>query len=123
MSEDKFDDRYVGYREHAAAMQRADAELARLRERQATTEATLLHEVAAVRTDIGEMKQLLLRQPAPTTPDHNALVTHRALDAMTQAAERLAGSNIVAPRSPVLMALAILGAAAVGAFIWQFVGG
>lgn len=121
MSEEKFDDRYVGFREHAAAMQRADAELARLRERQATTEAALLHEVAAVRTDIGEMKQILLRQPAAAV-DHNALVTHRALDAMTQAAERLSGPSNT-QRSPVLLSLAILGAGAVGAFIWQFIGG
>lgn len=89
-------------------MQRADGELARLRERQATTEAALLHEVAAVRADVGELKQLLLRQPLPAPVDHGALATHRLADTL---AERLEGASGAKP-SPVLIAFAM-----------QFIGG
>lgn len=110
MSEEgKFDDRYVGFREHAAAQQRTDSELARLRERQATTEATLLHEVSAVRSDVAEVKQLMLRPPppAPQQPvDHMALAMQRFADI----AERQKGGSA----SPFLIAFAVLGALALG---------
>lgn len=107
MADDSFDDRYVGFREHAAAQQRFDSELARLRERQATTEATLLHEVAGVRADVAEMKQMLLR-PAPPPVDHGALALQRALDALTS---KPSGSH------PFLTVMAVVGALAVGAVI------
>ena len=100
-----FDDRYVGYREHAAATQRASEEMARLRERQATTEATLLHEVAAVRSDVGELKQLMLR-PAGAPVDHAALAMQRAMDLM----ERRPSAG----GSPFLIIFAVLGALALG---------
>ena len=100
-----FDDRYVAYREHAAAVHRTSEEIARLRERQATTEATLLHEVAAVRTDVSEMKQIMLRQPAERV-DHGALAMQRAMD-MMEANRRPGGS-------PFLIIFAVLGALALG---------
>lgn len=104
---DGFDDRYVAYREHAQAMQRTDAELARLRERQATTEATLLHEVAAVRSDVAEVKQIMLKAPTPPPPiDHGALAMQRAMDMLEQ--KRGGGP------SPFLIVFAILGALALG---------
>lgn len=112
------DERYVGYREHAAAQQRVDSEIARIRERQATTEATLLHEVTAVRSDIGEIKQLMLRQPEPKV-DHQALASHRALDVL---AEKL-GESSNNKTSPLLIAFALLGAVALGAFGMQLIGG
>ena len=99
-----FDDRYVAYREHAAAVQRTSEELARLRERQATTEATLLHEVAAVRSDVGELKQILLRQPEQV--NHGALAAQRAMDMME--------SNRGKGGSPFLVIFAVLGALALG---------
>ena len=112
---DGFDDRYVAYREHAQAMQRTDAELARLRERQATTEATLLHEVAAVRSDVAEVKQLMLKAPAappPTpSPDHAALAMQRALDLLEQ---RRGGP------APFLIVFAILGALGLGFIAARF---
>lgn len=108
MADNDFDDRYVGYREHAAAQQRTDAELARLRERQATTEATLLHEVAAVRSDVGEVKQLMLRPPPPPPQqvDHAALALQRALDALST--QKPSGAH------PLLITFAIGGALAIG---------
>lgn len=118
MTDDKFDDRYVGFREHAAAVQRTDTELARLRERQATTEATLLHEVAGVRSDVQELKQLMLRPPPPQ-PDHSALATHRAIDALVERLPSGSGSKT----SPVLIAFALCGAIALGAFAMNLVGG
>ena len=105
MSNEQFDDRYVAYREHAQAQQRTDAELARLRERQATTEATLLHEVAAVRADVGEVKQLMLKAPPPPV-DQGALAMQRAMDMLEQ---RRGGGA-----SPFLIVFAILGALALG---------
>ncbi len=115
MADDSFDDRYVGFREHAAAQQRFDSELARLRERQATTEATLLHEVAGVRADVAEMKQMLLR-PAPPPVDHGALAMQRALDALT--------SNKPSESHPFLTAMAVIGALALGAVtVMLFTGG
>ena len=103
---DGFDDRYVAYREHAQAQQRTDAELARLRERQATTEATLLHEVAAVRSDVAEVKQIMLKT-APAQPiDHGALAMQRAMDMLEQ--KRGGGP------SPFLIVFAILGALTLG---------
>ena len=99
-----FDDRYVAYREHAAAFQRTSEEMARLRERQATTEATLLHEVAAVRSDVGELKQLILRQPEQV--NHGALAAQRAMD-MMEARGNKGGS-------PFLVIFAVLGALALG---------
>jgi hypothetical protein len=106
MAEDGFDDRYVGFREHAAAQQRLDSELARIRERQATTEATLLHEVAGVRADVAEMKQLMLRPPPPPV-DHQALVMQRAMDALTST--KPSGSH------PFLTVMSVIGALAIGA--------
>ena len=107
MSSEQFDDRYVAYREHAQAQQRTDAELARLRERQATTEATLLHEVAAVRADVGEVKQIMLKAPPPPPPvDQGALAMQRAMDMLEQ---RRGGGA-----SPFLIVFAILGALALG---------
>ena len=106
MAEDGFDDRYVGFREHAAAQQRLDSELARIRERQATTEATLLHEVAGVRADVAEMKQLMLRPPVPPV-DHGALAMQRALDALT--------SNKSNGSHPLLTVMSVIGALAIGA--------
>lgn len=109
-----FDDRYVAYREHAQAQQRTDAELARLRERQATTEATLLHEVAGVRSDVSEMKQMLVRAPAQQDkPDHAALAMQRALDMLDQ---RRSGGG----PSPFLIVFAILGALALGFIAARF---
>lgn len=108
MADDTFDDRYVGFREHAASQQRIDAELARIRERQATTEATLLHEVAGVRADVAEMKQLMLRPPSPPV-DHAALAMQRALD--TVVAIKPSGSH------PILTTMAVVGALAIGAVI------
>lgn len=105
MADEPFDDRYVGFREHAAAQQRTDAELARLRERAATTEAALLHEIAAVRGDIADVKQLITRPPPPAV-DHNALVMQRALDALS--------TSKTASTSPFLLAFALLGAVALG---------
>lgn len=102
MSDGAFDDRYVGFREHAAAQQRTDAELARLRERQATTEATLLHEVAAVRADVGELKQLFLR--GPQSHDNAALAIQRTLDELRSARGG----------SPVVYVLALVGMTAIG---------
>lgn len=110
MAEEAFDDRYVGFREHAAAQQRLDLELARIRERQATTEATLLHEVAGVRADVAEMKQLMLRPPPPPPSppvDHGALAMQRALDAL---ASKSSGAA-----HPFLTAFAYIGAFAIGA--------
>jgi hypothetical protein len=115
-----FDDRYVGFREHAAAQQRTDAELSRLRERQATIEATLLHEVAAMRADVGELKQLLLTRPSP--PDHATLATHRALDALQQTVERFGAGGAGRSGNAVLMGFALVGAVALGAFVWQLAG-
>lgn len=100
-----FDDRYVAYREHAAAFQRTSEEMARLRERQATTEATLLHEVAAVRSDVGELKQIMLRQPDQV--NHGALAAQRAMD-MIEANNRRPGG------SPFLVIFSVLGALALG---------
>lgn len=107
MADDTFDDRYVGFREHAAAQQRLDSELARMRERQATTEATLLHDVAGVRADVAEMKQLMLRPP-PAPVDHGALAMQRALDALANA--KPGGST-----HPFLTVFAVIGAFALGA--------
>lgn len=98
------DDRYVGFREHAAAIQRTDTELSRLRERQATTEASLLHEMTAVRSDVGELKQILLRPTAPPV-DHSALAMQRALDALSA---KPSGA------SPFLTIFAVVGALAIG---------
>lgn len=110
----EMDDRYVGFREHAAAVQRMDAELSRLREWQATTEASLLHQMTAVRSDVGELKQLLLRPPAPPV-DHAALALQRAIDAV----EKRGGSP-----SPFLTIFAIVGAIAMGVLATMlFIGG
>lgn len=115
MDGNDMDDRYVGFREHAAAMQRTDAELARLRERQATTEATLLHEVAGVRQDVSEMKQMMLR------PDHSALATHRVLDELPNTLSQTLANALnnsgafKSTTSPLLLAFAIIGAVAIGA--------
>lgn len=107
MADDQFDDRYVGFREHAAAQQRLDSELARIRERQATTEATLLHEVAGVRADVAEMKQLMLRPPPAPPVDHGALAMQRALDALT-------ANKPSATAHPFLSVMAFIGALAIG---------
>ena len=116
MADDQFDDRYVGFREHAAAQQRLDSELARIRERQATTEATLLHEVAGVRADVAEMKQLMLRPPPAPPVDHGALAMQRALDALTSS--KPSGSH------PFLTAMSVIGALAIGAVtVMLFTGG
>lgn len=112
----KFDDRYVGYREHAAAQQRTDAELARIRERQATTEATLLHEVGAVRADVLEVKQLMLRPPPP--PPQQQPVDHMAL-AMQRFADIAERQKQGGPSS-FLLAFAIIGALAAGFIAARF---
>lgn len=117
MTGESFDDRYVGFREHAAAMQRTDAELARLRERQATTEATLLHEVAGVRADVAEMKQLMLRPPPPPV-DHTALAIQRALDDL--GSRRVTGGGSLPAW---LLILAGAGVAAFGYAVRFFIGG
>ena len=106
MSDDgrAFDDRHVSYREFAGAVLRSSEEMARLRERQATTEATLLHEVAAVRSDVSEMKQMMLRQPEQV--NHGALAAQRAMD-MMEASRRPGGS-------PFLVIFSVLGALALG---------
>ena len=108
-----FDDRYVAYREHAAAFQRTSEELARLRERQATTEATLLHEVAAVRSDVGELKHLILRQPEQHV-NHDVNALHRAMDML----ESKRGGN-----SLFLIVFAVLGALAIGFMVARLLGG
>ena len=108
-----FDDRYVAYREHAAAFQRTSEEMARLRERQATTEATLLHEVAAVRSDVGELKQIMLRQPEQV--NHGALAMQRAMDMLES--KKGGGS------SPFLIVFAVLGALAIGFMVARLLGG
>ena len=116
MAEDGFDDRYVGFREHAASQQRIDAELARIRERQATTEATLLHEVAGGRADVAEMKQLMLRPPPAPPVDHGALAMQRALDALSSS--KPSGAH------PFLTVMAVIGSLALGAIaVMIFTGG
>lgn len=116
MSDDgrAFDDRNVSYREFAGAVLRSSEEMARLRERQATTEATLLHEMSAVRGDVGELKQIILRQPAREV-DHNALVMTRALDML----DNKKGGGL----SPFLIIFAVLGALVVGFGLARLLGG
>lgn len=114
MGDELFDDRYVHVREHTTALLKTQAELASIRERQATTEATLLHEVTGLRSDVSDVKQMILRQGANAAPQETAaaLALHRALDAV----DRKGGGGA----APILVTLALVGVAVVSVVATRF---
>jgi len=118
MGDDGFDDRYVHVREHTTAQLKTQAELAAIRERQATTEATLLHEVSGLRQDVTDVKQMLIRAPqqqqAPVQQETAAaLALHRALDAIDQSRR---GGNA----APIFITLGLIAVAIVSVLGTRF---
>jgi len=114
MGDELFNDRYVHVREHTTALLKTQAELASIRERQATTEATLLHEVTGLRSDVSDVKQMILRQGTATQQPQEtaaALALHRALDAV----DRKGGGS-----APILVTLALVGVAVVSVVATRF---
>lgn len=110
---------FIGVREHHEAIGALKDEQARLREKTAGLEMSLLHQMVGMQRNLEDIKSLLQR-PAV---DHGALATHRAIETLPQAlAAALQGAN-KSNASPVLIAFALLGAIALGAFGMQFFGG
>jgi hypothetical protein len=113
------DDNFIGVREHHEAIASIKDEQAKLREKTAGLEMSLLHQMAGMQRSLDHITTLLQRPQV----DHSALATHRAIETLPQtlaeAMRQARGTN----QSPVLIAFALLGAVALGAFGMQFIGG
>lgn len=114
------DDNFIGVREHHEAIASIKDEQARLREKTAGLEMALLHQMSGMQRTLDHITSLL--QARSTQPDHQTLATHRTLDTLSTLAERLSEAKPPS-NSPVLIAFALLGAVALGAFGMQFIGG
>lgn len=117
------DENYIGVREHHEAIQALKDEQARQREKTAGLEMALLHQMNGMQRTLEDIKATVQR---PREPDHSALATHRAIETLPQAlaeALRTALGSRGTNQSPVLIAFALLGAVALGAFGMQFIGG
>lgn len=113
------DENYIGVREHHEAIQALKDEQARQREKTAGLEMALLHQMNGMQRTLNSIEA---KVQAPHV-DHSALATHRAIETLPQAlAEALRGARST-NQSPVLIAFALLGAVALGAFGMQFIGG
>lgn len=113
---------FIGVREHHEAIGALKDEQARIREKTAGLEMSVLHQMGAMNRTLDDIKSLLQRPQA----DHAALATHRAIETLPQAlaaAMREALQSANKSNSPVLIAFALLGAIALGAFGMQFIGG
>lgn len=113
------DDNYIGVREHHEAIGVLKDEQARLREKTAALEMSVLHQMTSIQRTLEDIKATLQR---PQAQEHAVLAQHRTLDTLSTLAERLA-ENKPRQNSPVLIAFALLGAVALGAFGMQFIGG
>lgn len=115
------DDNYIGVREHHEAIQALKDEQARQREKTAGLEMALLHQMNSMQRTLEDIKITVQRS---RDPDHSALATHRAIETLPQAlAEAMRSVRGAQTNSPVLIAFALLGAVALGAFGMQFIGG
>lgn len=115
---------FIGVREHHEAIGALKDEQARIREKTAGLEMSVLHQMGAMNRTLDDIKALL--QTRQSAPDHVVLATHRAIESLPQAlATALQGAveNANKSNSPVLIAFALLGAVALGAFGMQFIGG
>lgn len=114
------DDNFIGVREHHEAIGALKDEQARLREKTAGLEMSLLHQMGGMQRSLDDIKSLL--QARSAQPDHQTLATHRTLDTLSALTERLSEIK-PSSNSPILIAFALLGAVALGAFGMQFIGG
>lgn len=101
-----------------AAELRTRDEIGALRERQATIEATLLHKVSDIQSDVQDVKQLLLRQPQQPQETAAALALHNAADAFRNMSTRPTSSS-----NMLLVIFAIAGAVAIGFIAARFITG
>ena len=113
------DDNFIGVREHHEAIGALKDEQARLREKTAGLEMSLLHQMASIQRTLEDIKSSVQR---PQQTEHAVLAQHRTLDTLTQLIEKIS-DNKPQSNSPVLIAFALLGAVALGAFGMQFIGG
>lgn len=115
-------DEYIGVREHHEAIGALKDEQARQREKTAALEMALLYQMNGIQRTLEDIKATVQRPPQDHAVQAQALATHRTLDTLTSLLERLSESK-PSNHSPVLIAFALLGAVALGAFGMQFIGG
>jgi hypothetical protein len=112
---------FISVREHHEAIGALKDEQAKQREKTAGLEMSLLHQMAGMQRTLDDIKAAVSNRPQA---DHSALATHRAIETLPQAlAEALRTARGTSNQSPVLIAFALLGAVALGAFGMQFIGG
>lgn len=99
----EFDTRLVSFREHVESRDELKDRIAQIELEQAKQRAALMH----LPDEVRRLSSLIERSLGQTAPqaDHGALAMHRAIDEI-----RKGGGQ-----SPVLLGLAICGAAAIGA--------
>lgn len=111
---------FISVREHHEAIGALKDEQAKQREKTAGLEMSLLHQMAGMQRTLDDIKAAVSSRPQA---DHSALATHRAIEMLPQAlADAMRGARTT-NQSPVLIAFALLGAVALGAFGMQFIGG
>ena len=113
---------FISVREHHEAIGALKDEQARQREKTAGLEMSLLHQMAGMQRSLDAITVLLQQRHSPQA-DAAALATHRTLDTLTQVIDRFGEGAHNKANSPVLIAFALLGAVALGAFGMQFIGG
>lgn len=83
-----FDDRYVGFREHSAALEEVRSQMAALELAQAKQGVALLHlpdQVTELGRQIAELGRQIRERPAPAVAqDQTLLMMHRMLDSAAQ---------------------------------------
>ena len=117
-------DEYIGVREHHEAIGALKDEQARQREKTAGLEMALLHQMNGMQRTLEDIKTSVQRPHTDhQTVQAQALATHRTLDTLQTVIERMGDSKSSSSNSPVLIAFALRGAVALGAFGMQFIGG
>ena len=111
---------FISVREHHEAIGALKDEQAKQREKTAGLEMSLLHQMSGMQRTLDDIKAAVSNRPQA---DHSVLATHRAIETLPQALAEAMRTARTTNQSPVLIAFALLGAVALGAFGMQFIGG
>lgn len=109
------DDDIIRAREFFTAIGEMKDAHAEQREKVAGLEMSVLHQMQGVRSDVSEIKAMLLRPPPPPPVDHGALAAQRAIDLLESKLSGGSNSNTL------LILFAILGAIAIGFLAARFI--
>lgn len=113
------DNDFIRPREFYSAVDKLKEAQSESREKLAGLEMSVLHQVQGVRSDVSEIKAILMRPPPPPPVDHGALAAQRAIDLLES---KLSGPTGAGPNTLLIM-FAILGAIAIGFIVARFITG